>query len=95
MEVHLVGQLEVGGVEQKDAQDRWELFAVRCGGALGIVFLEGGDVLGLVVVEDLEVGGGEVMDGVAVAVGDGDVGEDDAGFGAEREGGRLRVGPLS
>ena len=39
--------------------------------------------MGLVVVEDLEVGGGEAVDGVAVAVGDGDVGEDDAGFGVE------------
>ena len=55
--------------------------------------------MGLVVVEDLEIGGWQAVDGVAVAVGDDDVGEDDAGVGVEGEcrvgaGGRLSIGLL-
>ncbi len=49
------------------------------------MFLEGRDVLRLIVVDDLEVGGSEAVDGVAVAIGDCDVGEDDAAVGLEGE----------
>ena len=65
----------------------------RCGGGCGfrrsVVLVEGGDALRPVVVEDLEVRGCESVDRVAVAVGDDDVGEDDAGLGVESEGGLV------
>lgn len=56
------------------------------------MLLEEGDVLRGAAVEDVEGGRREVVDGVAVAVGDGDVGEDKAGVGVEGVGGLIRGG---
>jgi len=101
VEVHLVDDVEGGGVEEEDVgggggveeivvgegvgRGGGELEGGRWG--LGEVLFEGGELLGLVVVEDAEDGAVEAVDGVAVGVDDGDVGEDDAGAGVEGVGG--------
>ncbi len=70
VEVHLIDDVDGGGVEDDDVEDRWrveqEVVAegVRGGGCGGrddgglraSVLLEGGDVLWLFVVEDMKVG---------------------------------------
>ena len=60
------------------------------GGLIYGLVVEGGDFLGLVVFEDGEVGGFEVLDdGAGFFVADDDVGEDDVGVDAEGVGGLL------
>ena len=60
------------------------------GGGRVVVLFEGGDGLGLVVVEDVKGGGGKAVDDVAGAVFHGDVREDNAGGTVEGVGGLLR-----
>jgi len=106
-QVHLVFELEIGDVEEDDVEDGWgvedEVVVVGAAGlggsgsgglgeGCGGVLLKGGDVLRGVAVEDVKGGFVKVPDGVAVVVGDGDVGEDEAGVGVEGEGGLVGCG---
>jgi hypothetical protein len=105
---HLVDEVDSGGVDEDDVDGvgRVEEVVVAddagAGGsgdgwrreALGVLH-ERAESLGAFVVEDVEVGGGEAVDGVALGVGDGDVGEHVACAHLERrnlEGRDLRIG---
>jgi hypothetical protein len=101
-EIHLVFDFDVLDVDDDDVQDRRkvleEVVAVtawscrdgleRCG-RLRNVLLKGGNAFFFVVIEDLEVGALEAVDWIAVAVGYGDVGEDEPRIGLDGVAGIL------
>ena len=95
------------GVEDEDIEDRWrvqeDVVAVsvssgrRAGGddgwlSIRAVLFEGGEVLRLLVFGDVEGRGGKAEDGVAVAVADDQIGEDEAGSCLQSVGGGWRSG---
>ena len=59
-----------------------------------MVLLEGGEILRLLVFGDVEGGGGQAVDRIAVAVVDGEIGEDETGSRMEGVGGGRLTGGI-